>query len=367
MRAVITQLTLLVLMLAGPLLATSEGQVMLAWTPSPDSTVAGYYLCGGLSSHVYTFTNNCMAKQTNVTVTGLAPNTLYFFAVQAFASDGLVSPFSNEVSITNEPSSSNAVPVFVASTNGPPVPGGATSVSGNGGTGTPEPIVASVYTSSFWGVPPYLTMKMSGGQPNLYIAGTVGATLMIETKPDLNSSAKWETLTNVTLTNLALVAESNQGNQAQTPLDVAYVPAAQTFPLTASNMGLCQILRVIMPYDYVILGSIVLQGQGYTPRLILVNMPGVVSDDACYINQSASFIHFDAANANLQLEGAGPSIRQIAASLANSLAMNWTSASEFTYSNGVSQILATVVQTEPPSSDPVPGKVPPRAISSIDF
>jgi hypothetical protein len=139
------------------------------------------------------------------------------------------------------------------------------------------------------------------------------------------------------------------------------------FPVTASNIGICQILRVVMPYDYVILGSIVLGGQGYTPRLILVNMPGIVSDDACYINQGASFIHFDAANASLQLEGAGPSIRQIATTLANSLAMNWTSASEFTYSNGVSQILATVVQTEPASSDPVAGKVPPRTTPSIDF
>jgi hypothetical protein len=122
-----------------------------------------------------------------------------------------------------------------------------------------------------------------------------------------------------------------------------------------------------MPYDYAILGSIVLKGEGYTPRLIVVNMPGIVCDDACYINEATSFIHYDRSSSILQLEGSRPSIRQIANTLANSLNLDWTSASEFTFSNGLCQILATVVETESPSSDPVAGQNPPSPPMVIDF
>src|SRR5208283_1492429 len=122
-----------------------------------------------------------------------------------------------------------------------------------------------------------------------------------------------------------------------------------------------------MPYDYVILASIVLKGQGYAPRLILVNMPGIVRDDACYVSEATSFIHYNWTNSVLQLRSSRPSIRQIANTLANSLNLDWTTASEFTYSNGLGQILATVVETEPSSTDPVPGQTPPSPPMVIDF
>ena len=104
--------------------------------------------------------------------------------------------------------------------------------------------------------------------------------------------------------------------------------------------------------------GIVLKSQGYTPRLIVVNMPGTVCDDVCYVNEAGGFIHYDWANSALQLVGSRPSIRQIANTLANTLNLPWTSASEITFSNGLCQIWATVVQTEPPSSDPVAGHPP---------
>jgi hypothetical protein len=240
-------------------------------------------------------------------------------------------------------------------------------VSGNGGTGTVSGSVGTNYAGNFWGVPPFLAITVSGSQPTLYIAGTVGATLMIQATTNLASSDEWETMTNLILTNIDLMAQSNQASLSQNALNVAYVPAAQEFPITPSESVRFQFLRVIMPYDYVILGSIVLEGQGYMPRLIVVNMPGIVCDDACYVNEGSSFIHYDSANLTLQLEGSGPSIRQIATTLANSLNLNWTSASEFTYSNGLCQIAATVIETEPPSSDPVSAKKLPGKPSPIDF
>jgi hypothetical protein len=215
-------------------------------------------------------------------------------------------------------------------------------------------------------VPPFLTLTLSNGQPNLNIGGTVGATLMIQTTTNLLSLDSWDTMTNVTLTNIASVAETNQGS-AQDALDLAFVPGSQLLPLTASNSTPFQVFRVVMPYDYVILASLVLPGKGYTPRLILVNMPGVIVDDACYVNEASSFIHFDRGNYALQLEASGSTIRNIATTLAGSLSLNWTSASEFSYSNGLGQILATVIETEPASSDPVAGQNPPSQPMVIDF
>ena len=178
---------------------------------------------------------------------------------------------------------------------------------------------------------------------------------------------EWTAVTNLTLTNIASVAESNQQSQVQDVLDVAFVPGTQTISLGATNATPFQFFQVVMPYDYVILADQVLLGNtNYTPRLIVVNMPGVI-DDACYVNEASSFICY--AKPVVQLNGSGPSIRQIATALANSLGMNWTTASQFTYNatNGLGQLLATVVETEPPSSDPVPGQSPPGVPIVINF
>lgn len=373
-----------------------EGQVTLSWSPSPSSAVAGYYVCWGTNSHVYNQTNTCASNQTSTTISNLVANQGYFFAVQAFAGNGVVSPFSNETGFTNGPPSSggsppttstpqpatNAAPIFVTATNGPPSPAGglpsqngpsqvnnggsSTVVSGNGGASVSNSGVPTNSAANFWGVPPFLTMTFTNGQPNLNIGGTVGATVMVQTTTNILSVESWETVTNVILTNIASIAQGTPG-QAQDVLDLAFVPAEQAVPVIPSNSISCQLFRVVMPYDYAILASIVLKGQNYTPRLILINMPGIIRDDVCYVNEAASFIHYNWSNAALQLESSRPSIRQIANTLANSLSLDWTSASEFSYSNGLGQILATVVETEPPSSDPVAGQAPPSQPMVIDF
>jgi hypothetical protein len=400
MRSLTAPLSIVATLLGGLLLAPCEAQVTLSWSPSPSSAAAGYYLCWGTNSHVYNQTNTYTGLlSTKGIITGLSSNQGYFFAVQAFATNGAVSPFSNEAAFTNgppvtsqEPPASGPTapvnaPIFVTETNGPPaLPGGGGLPSQNGPSqvnngGSSSPVVSgnggasisggnSAPTNSaanFWGVPPFLTMIVSNGQPNMNIGGTVGANVMIQASTNPWTLDSWETMTNVTLTNIAAVAQGAQASQAQDILDLAFVPAAQAFPVPSSNSAVLQLFRVVMPYDYAILASIVLKGQGYTPRLILVNMPGIVHDDACYVNEATSFIHYNWTNAALQLQSSRPSIRQIANTLANSLSLDWTSASEFSYSNGLGQILATVVETEPPSSDPVAGQSPPSQPMVIDF
>ncbi len=71
--------------------------VTLAWNPSPDPAVTGYRVHYGVASGQYT--NSIEAgNTTSVTIPGLMPGVLYFFAVTAYNSSGVKSPFSNEIS-----------------------------------------------------------------------------------------------------------------------------------------------------------------------------------------------------------------------------------------------------------------------------
>ena len=69
----------------------------LAWQPSSDPTVVGYQLYYGTASHSYAHTVN-VGPSTTVTVSNLLNGTTYYFAVTAYYSSGVQSPFSNEAS-----------------------------------------------------------------------------------------------------------------------------------------------------------------------------------------------------------------------------------------------------------------------------
>ena len=346
--------------------------VTLAWDLSAGASLIGYNVCWGTNSRTYIYTNYCPAPQTSVTLSNLATNEVFFFAVQSVASNGTCSAFSNETIYTNGDGTLASDPPFPPGTNSPISPVN-TNLQVNGGnsngsgTNSSPPPSTNITQSTFWGIPPFLSLVMSNGQANLNISGTVGATLTIMGTTNYLVMDSWSAMTNVTVSNMAPIAETLLPGQAQDLLDVAFVPGAQTLALGAPNAAPFQYFRVVMPYDYVILADQVLPGKGYTPRLIVVNMPGIVCDDACYVNETSSFIHYTRTNSALQLIPAGSTIRAIAASLANSMSLDWTSASEFTWSNGMGQLLATVIETESPASDPVAGQNPPGPPIVIDF
>jgi hypothetical protein len=73
--------------------------VTLAWNPSPANNIAGYRLYLGLSSGNYATTLDVGAT-TNATLANLTPGTTYFFAVTAYDTNSLESPFSGEISYT---------------------------------------------------------------------------------------------------------------------------------------------------------------------------------------------------------------------------------------------------------------------------
>jgi hypothetical protein len=372
----------------------SDAQVTLAWNASSDPTVAGYYLVWGTSSSNYTSKITNSVSTTSAQVANLIANQVYYFNIAAFNSSGVAGAYAGEIVFTNTSSSSSTnqsgngdsqtnpppttptLSVFMAVTNGPPAPTGssgmATTTSGNGGSGTTTSSTSTAGTNTaanFWGVPPRLAIVLSNGEPTINIGGTIGADLTIQSSTNIFSPDSWQTVTNISMTNVAPLAQGSQATQPQDALDIAFVPAAEALPLSQaeSASGLITYYRALMPYDYVILAGNVLTGQGYRPRMVLVNMPGIVCDDACFVTEGSSFIHYDRSSYALQLQGSGPTLRAIATKLSSTLGLDWTSASEFTYSNGISQIVATVVQTEPASSDPVPGKTAPSLSTKIDF
>jgi hypothetical protein len=73
--------------------------VTLAWNPSPANNIAGYRLYLGLSSGTYA-TSLDVGATTNATLANLTPGMTYYFAVTAYDTNNLESPFSGEINYT---------------------------------------------------------------------------------------------------------------------------------------------------------------------------------------------------------------------------------------------------------------------------
>jgi hypothetical protein len=106
-----------VLFAAAQICAFASGSATLTWLPSTDANVVGYNVYYGGTSGDYT-NKISTANTTNTIVSGLVQGVTYYFAVTAYDSSGLESPFSNEASYaiplnaTNNAVTANTLPTL---------------------------------------------------------------------------------------------------------------------------------------------------------------------------------------------------------------------------------------------------------------
>lgn len=108
--------------------AQTTSEVTITWNPSTSVNAAGYYLAWGTNSGDYFATNVYDGPVTNGMITGLDDGVLYYIAVAAFTSNGIASPFSNEIVFgTPAPVASNETVVVSA----PIITGGVVNINWN--------------------------------------------------------------------------------------------------------------------------------------------------------------------------------------------------------------------------------------------
>jgi hypothetical protein len=326
----------------------------------------GYILFWGTNSGNYCFTNYYFGAQTNATVTNLLASRFLYFAVAVCDSNGLLSDFSNEavfqkVDLPPLPPTpdTNLIVTLPPSTNTPP--------------STNVVLLTTNAPVQISGIPPFLAAAYKNKQTKINIWGTLGAVVKIET---MEGPRTWVTVTNLFLTNTAPRSQFPAPDQTLASiLTNAFVPAYQEYAPPASTHGFFRIVmsgvddplhRIPPAYYYLTLAGVVLQQKGYHARLVNVKLPGLDDCYVCYVNEEGCYIACDTQTYAFKVQPAGTTIRQIATTVADSHAMNWTSAQEFVCSNGLYLALATVIKTDDPANDPVATGQPVSSIK-IDF
>jgi hypothetical protein len=114
--------------------------------------------------------------------------------------------------------------------------------------------------------------------------------------------------------------------------------------------------------DYAILADFVLNPKGFATRLIHIRLASGDAHAVCYVGRDHVYLDYNNRSFFINTTKCGATIREIANKVADSLQASWTSASEYTYSYITDRkiMIATVVRTDPPEKDPVPGAPPPR-------
>ena len=94
-RCAVSAAVALAVLIAAPALASAQ-TITLTWDPNTEANLGGYLVHSGTQSRSYS-TQTDAGKQTTLPITGLDLTKDNFFAVQAYSTDGLLSPLSQEV------------------------------------------------------------------------------------------------------------------------------------------------------------------------------------------------------------------------------------------------------------------------------
>lgn len=216
------------------------------------------------------------------------------------------------------------------------------------------------------GIPPILSLKIEKEGARMGIWGTIGADILVQTSSNPANPLAWKLWDSLVLTNVAPSLDG--GTPVPAPRDTlaaAFVPAIEWLSPSGATSYLNQYFRVVMPYNYAVLADKVLRSKGFHTRLIAIRLPGETVHEVCYVTEDQAYIDCSEDSFILALNHSGDTIREIADDYSAYVNMNWTSASEFTYTNGGRQLIETVVKTDPSSSEPLAS--PQTSSIEVDF
>ena len=225
-----------------PALATS---VSLAWNQSPDSTIAGYNIFYGGSSYDYTNEISVANTTTSVTISGLIPGTIYYFAATTYFVSGIESPFSSELAYL--------VPDGTSGPNQPPTLDAINNLTINENSGL-QTVSLSDITSGSADENQTLTVSAISSDSSLipnptvnYTSANTTGTLTFAPKPAANGTAIITVTVNdgqtrnntIVRTFTVTVVDGSAQNVLITPLTNQVAMAGQTctFNTTIAKLG----------------------------------------------------------------------------------------------------------------------------------
>lgn len=361
------------------------------WIANPSSNTVAYRLFYGLAGSATTESVD-LGVETRVTLVGLKAGTDYFFSARAYDVNNAESVLPTSAAYKTSASLVAGVPRLSLSgdwpafppqlaTQNPPLPplppppppttSGSIIVAGSGtgtgttsttGSGTTVSNSSGDVESALVGMPPRVVMNRSTGRPSLTIVGTVGAGYEIQVLSNGLGSMKW-----TTITNLAIASRLSSVSDDGVPeiLTRAFRPGSLSYEIPEIFAGPGKFYRVVMKESYPLLADRNLRAAGMVTRLVAVRLPGIDAHVVCYVPQLSVAIDFASDRQAARILSCGGDLREIADKVAGGLSMNWTSASEFTYAQGASTVVATVVKTDGLEDQSVPVRAGNRI--KIDF
>ena len=103
--------------------------------------------------------------------------------------------------------------------------------------------------------------------------------------------------------------------------------------------------------DYAVLADLVLSQHRLTTRLVHVRLAGLVAHVVCFVVEDKVYLDYNNRVYLVKAEKCAPNLREVAGKVAKSFSANWTSVSEFTWSNGLKRVVRTIAKVDPPSPE----------------
>ena len=99
--------------------------------------------------------------------------------------------------------------------------------------------------------------------------------------------------------------------------------------------------------DYATFAASELNARGFHARLVSIRMKSIVHV-ICYVEEAKGYLDYNYRARGTGIVPCGPGLTEIGDTVAKSFKAKWTSASEFTYGDGVKRLVATSLATNHP-------------------